>query len=218
MSESDNFRNGVEIHITNPWWYGLIFASIMPICLILASITDPNFSESEEIVLIITITIITSLVILTISFLSKNVIRRFAIDGPTQSLVYGEFWGGLRMVKRSYPLSTIDKFDLLLKNMPKSRHGYQTVEILALVFQPGSYKRLTTIHDRTEIRSWVIQLNSLLQDQAGFPAERFALDYTPHWPNQNGKKPQINQKKFLIVIGITTVALFAFLFISLSLL
>jgi len=182
----ENFQSGqsVEISIKTQWWLGLIILPIMPFCLIMAYIKDPDFKELEAFVLIITIFAIFEIAVLVISLLGRKITKRFSVDSSTRSLVFEKYWSGLRMLKKIYPFETIDKFDLILRNMAKGEYSVQTVEILALVFQSGKMKYLTSTLDRENIKTWAAQLNTLLQVQGGFPAEHFAEPLIAHWPNR----------------------------------
>jgi hypothetical protein len=179
----------------------------MPIVIFLATFTDPNFNETKGLVLIITLVAIFSGTILVISLLSRKIIRRFSVDHSTRSLIYEVFWGGIRVVKRSFPFDTINKFDLVNRNVPKGRYSSQQIEVLVILFQSGKMKYLTSVLDQDHIFMWGNQLNNLLQNEGGFPAERFYKRLDPYWPPQSKKT-----KKILIgLIIFFSVVLFALL-------
>ena len=204
-----NFRSeqSVEFSIKTLWWAGLIIFPIMPFCLIMAYLTDPSFKDFEGFVLIITIVAIFEVLIIVFVFLGRKVVKRFTVDPSTRSLVFDEFWGGLRVVKRIFPFETINKFDLVLKNVPKGRHSFEVAKLLVLTFQNEKMKYLTTKLDQDNIEAWSRQLNNLLQDQGGFPAERFVEPLKPHWPDKGDQKSLKNLIIFLIaaIIIITIV-------------
>lgn len=204
MSENFRSENSVEFPILVKWWYGLIFAPIFPLCIIGASITDPNFNETEGIVLIITIIVISSVLITVLSFLSRNIIRRISVDLSTRSLVFEEFWSGLRVSKRTYPFETIDKFDLILRNMRRSRYSKVfRVPLITLIFQSGKKKYITGIYDSDNIETRANQLNNMLKDKCGFPAERFAEPLKPHWLVRDQKKLKL--MIIFIPVGVLSV-------------
>jgi len=204
MSENFRAEQSIEFPILVRWWYGLIFAPIFPLCIIGASITDPNFNETEGIVLIITIIVISSVLITVLSFLLRNIIRRISVDLSTRSLVFEEFWSGFRVSKRTYPFETIDKFDLIFRNMRRSRRSpIFRVPLITLVFQSGKVKYVTGIFDSDNVETWANQLNNLLKDQCGFPAERFAESLKPHWLVRDQKKLKL--MIVFIPVGVLTV-------------
>jgi len=207
---SENFHSGqsVEISIKTQWWLGLIILPIMPFCLIMAYITDPDFKELEAFVLIITIFAIFEIAVLVISLLGRKITKRFSVDSSARSLVFKKYWSGLRILKKIYPFETIDKFDLIFRNVAKGQYSMQKVEILTLVFQSGKMKYLTSTFDRENIKTWAAQLNVLLQVQGGFPAERFAEPLVAHWPT---RKQNLVKMFFLI-------SLFVFVLFSVTIL
>ena len=184
---SENFRSEqpVELSFKMQWGGRLMLASILPICFLLLTYTDSNFNQFgiDEIILI-SVAIFT-VVALSILLLCRKIIKRFSIDSSRQSLVFEVFLSGIRVIKRSYPFETINKFDLIIRNMRRGSDMYssiQEVKILALVLQSGKIKYFTGYLHQDNAKIWAMQLNKLLQDQGGFPAERFAEPLTPHWP------------------------------------
>ncbi|MHA1474029.1 MAG: hypothetical protein ACTSRX_00445 [Promethearchaeota archaeon] len=209
---SENFRTGqsVEIPIIIRWWLGLIITPIMPIFLVIASFTTPNFKEIEGMMLIIIITAIYTVANLTLSLLLRKVIKRFSVDSATRSLVFELFWSGLRIYKRTYPFEIINKFDLVYRNMKKSRYArIEQVVVLTLTFQSEKIKYITGILDRDNLETWANQLNNLLKDQGGFPAEYFVEPLTPHWPDRDQK----SLKLFFIISIFVVVLVTTFLII-----
>ncbi len=191
---SENFRSeqSVEIFIKTKWWVGLIIATIMPLCLVGATFTDPTFNSFKGNELIIISVAIFSVIALTISLLCRKIIKRFSVDSSTRSLVYELFWSGLRVFKKTYPFETINKFDIILKNLKEGKYSpIHRVEVLTLVFQSGKMKFFTGIHDWDNVKTWANQLNNLLQDQGGFPAERFAEPLVAHGVCLNKKTLKI---------------------------
>ncbi|MHA1746089.1 MAG: hypothetical protein ACTSWW_08810 [Promethearchaeota archaeon] len=215
MSESEIYKNpaGMEFPIETKWWAGLIIAPIMPICMVLATITDPTFKESGWAGLVITIFSVLGVGIVGLSFLRKNVIKRFSIDDPSQSLVFEEFWGKFRMVRRTYKLETIDKFEILYRTVPKGQHSHQRIITVALIFQTTKRKYLTGPLDQGNLLGIVGQLNSLLQDQAGFPSDRFRGVETPNYP-----KPTPQNLKAQKIFAISAMGIFVALMIVMILL
>ena len=192
MSENYGSNQSVEFQIKLEWWLILIMAFIMPLCLVGATFTDPTFNKFEGNELIIISVGIFSIVTLMIGLLCRKIIKRFSVDSSMRSLVFEVFWSGLRVKKNSFPFDSINKFDLTLRNLKKGKYSsFQQIEVLTLVFQSGKMKYLTGIHDRVHVKTWAMQLNNLLQDQGGFPAERFSEPLVPHWPAQNKKKLKI---------------------------
>ena len=145
---------------------------------------DPSFNELEYRGLIISIISIFAFVTIVITLLGRKITKRFSVDSYTRSLVFKKYWSGLRILKKIYPFETIDKFDLIFRNVAKGQYSSQKVEILALVFQSGKMRYLTSTLDRDNIKTWATQLNALLQIQGGFPAERFAEPLVAHWPTR----------------------------------
>ena len=213
---SDNFRTeqSVDLSIKTLWWAGLIIFPIMPFCLIMAYFTDPNFKDFEGFILIISIVAIFEVFVLVLVFLRGDVVKRFTVDSSTRSLVFGEYWRGFRVVKRSFPFDTINKFDLILKNVPKGRYSHEVAKLLVLTFQSEKMKIFSSKLDQDNIESWGRQLNNLLQDQGGFPTERFAEPLKPHWPavDQNLKK------RFVLIFLIVMTIMIATVLITLVLL
>jgi len=211
---SENFRSeqSVEISIKTKWWIGLIVTPIMPICLFMALITDAPYKDEQELILIISFVTIFTVVALMISLLCRKIIKRFSVDSSTRSLVFEVFCGGIRVFKKIYSFEIIDKFDIILKNMKEGKHSsFRQVEVLTLVLQSGKMKFFTGIHDQDNVKTWAMQLNNLLQNQGGFPVERFAEPLTPHWPevDQNLLKifPLLFILVFTLVIGIVLITL-----------
>jgi len=199
MSKSDIYKNParVEFPIETKWWAGFIIAPIMPICMFLATITDPTFKESGYAGLVITIFSVLGVGIVGLSFLRKNVFKRFSIDGPSQSLVYEDYWGKFRMARRTYKLETIDKFEILYRTVPKGQHSHQRIVTVALIFQTTKRKYLTGPLDQENVRGIASELNMLLQDQADFPSERFTGANTPNYPEPTPQNLKV-QKIFAI--------------------
>ncbi|QEE14452.1 hypothetical protein DSAG12_00265 [Promethearchaeum syntrophicum] len=203
MLENSRSEQSVELSVKTLWWAGLIILPIMPLCLIMGFITDPNFKEFEGFVLIITIVAIFEVLVLVLVFLRRDVVKRFTADVSTRSLVFNEYWRGLRVVKRSYPFETINKFDLIFKNVPKGRYSHEIAKFLVLTFQSEKMKVFSSKLDQDNIESWGRQLNTLLQDQGGFPAENFAEPLEPHWPNRDQKSLKI--VLLFLLISIITI-------------
>ncbi|MHA1901407.1 MAG: hypothetical protein ACTSW5_10975 [Promethearchaeota archaeon] len=211
MVEKIRSEQSVDLSIKTLWWAGLIILPIMPFCLIMAYFTDPNFKDFEGFVLIITIVAIFEVLVLALVFLRRNVVKRFTVDSSTRSLVFSEYWRGLRVVKRIFPFDTINKFDLILKNVPKGRHSFEVAKLLVLTFQSEKMKIFSSKLDQDNIESWGRQLNNLLQDQGGFPADRFVEQLKPHWPavEQNLKK------RFVLIFLIISTIIIATILITL---
>ena len=215
MSESDIYQNParVEFPIGTKWWAGLIIAPIMPICMFLATITDPTFKESGFAGLVITIFSVFGVGIVGLSFLRKNVIKRFSIDGPSQSLVYEEFWGKFRMARRTYKLETIDKFEVLFRTVPKGRYSHQRIVTMALIFQSNKRKYLTGPLDQENVRGIASQLNTLLQDQAGFPSDRFRGAETPNYPEPTTQNLKAQKIFAISAMGVFVALMFAMILV-----
>ena len=214
MSENYRSEQSVELSIKTLWWAGLIIIPIMPFCLIMAYLTDPNFKDFEGFVLIISIVAIFEVLVILLSFLRRNVVKRFTVDSSTRSLVFSEYWRGLRVVKRIFPFDTINKFDLILKNVPKGQHSHEVAKLLVLTFQSEKMKIFSSKLDQENIESWGRQLNNLLQDQGGFPAERFTEPLKPHWPAGDQKL----LKRFVLIFLIVMTIMIATVLITLVLL
>ena len=185
MSENFPSEKSVELSFKLQWWGRLILASILPICLLLLTFTGSTLNQFGVDELILISVAILTVVALSIILLCRKIIKRFSIDSSRRSLVFEVFLSGIRVFKRSYPFETINKFDLILKNMRRGSGIYssiQQVKILALVLQSGKIKYFTGFLHQDYAKIWAKQLNSLLKDQGGFPAERFAEPLTPHWP------------------------------------
>ena len=207
MSENIRSEQSVEIPIITRWWMELIVAAIMPICLIIAFITSPDSLKFEGIMLLIIIFAIFEVVMMVISLLRRKVIKRFTVDSSTRSLVFEVFWSSLRIYKRAYPFEIINKFDLLYRNMKKSRYArIQQVVVLTLTFHSEKIKYITGILDRDNLETWANQLNNLLKDQGGFPAESFVEPLTPHWLDRDQKSLKLFFIiSIFVVILVTTV-------------
>ena len=215
MLENFQSKQSVEISIKTKWWVGLIIAPIMPLSLIWATFTDPAFNSFKGNELIIISVAIFSVVALTISLLCRKIIKRFSVDSSTRSLVFEVFWSGLRVFKKNYPFEIINKFDIILKNMKKGRYSsFRQVEVLTLVLQTGKMKYITGIHDQDSVKTWAMQLNNLLRDQGGFPAERFAEPLIPHWPEGD----QNLLKKFILLSILVFTLVFGAVLITLVIL
>lgn len=179
-------EKSIEMFIKTRWWIFTILFAVMPITFIIIAIKDPTFEflEGNELFFIV-ITII-SLVALVISLFFQKIIERFSVDSSTQFLLVEVFCSGLRVFKKTYPFNTIDKFDIILINLRKSKlSSYRPVEILTLVLKSGKMDHFTGIKNRDNVKTWAMQLNNLLQVQGNFPAERFAEALTPHWPTED---------------------------------
>ena len=185
----------------------------MPICMILATFTDLTFKESGYAGLVITIFVVLGVAIIAVSFLRKNVIRRFSIDTPEQSLVYEEFWGKFRMARRSYKLETIDKFEVLFRTVPKGRHSHQQIVTVALIFQSTKRKYLTGPKDQENVRGIAGQLNMLLQDEAGFPSDRFFGATTPNFPEQTPQNLKAQKIFAISAMGVFVALMIAMILV-----
>ena len=115
------------------------------------------------------------------------IIKRFSVDSSTRTLVYEELWSGFRMAKRTYPFDNINKFDLQHKRVWKGLCFYHVIDVLVLIFQSGKIKYLTYNLDQAKIVNWGTQLNNMLKNECGFPAERFSEPLSPHHADQNKK-------------------------------
>ena len=190
---SENFRSeqSVEISIKTAWWIGLIYTLVMPLCLVGATFTDSTFYSFKGNEFIIISASISSVVSLILALLCRKTTKRFFVDSSIRSLVFEVYWSGLRVFKRTFPFEIINKFDLFTRMVPSGRYSRQQVDILALVFQSGKIKYFTGFHIQNNIKKLTIQLNNLLQDQGGFPAERFSEPLIARWVEENKKTQKI---------------------------
>ena len=142
MSESqlDRIRSEQSVEITTEprWWFGLLFAAIMLFSLIMAIITDPTFIELSIGVVVLIGFIVFIVVDLTITFLCRKIVKRFSVDMTSRSLIYETFGGSVRVFKKVFPFETIDKFEIIYRNIRKSKyHSVQRIKFLALTLQQG---------------------------------------------------------------------------------
>lgn len=190
MDMSDNNRSNhptVEIPIVTQWFVGPIVTGVMLILIILVYFFNPSFRTFEGFVPFIIIFAIFEVVTLGISLLRKNITIRISVNSPSQSLVLEEFWSQLRMSKKIYPYETIKRFEVIYRIMSKGQYSTQQIEVAALMFQSGKMKYITKFRDRENAQTIATQLNKLLQDQGGFPSERFAEPLVPYFPARTQK-------------------------------
>ena len=170
----------------------------MPLCLVGGTLTDPTFYSFKGNEIIIISVSIFSVVSLMIALLSRKTTKRFSVDSSIRSLVFEVFWNGLRVLKRTYPFEIINKFGLYTRYVPKGMNSRQQIDVLALEFQSGKIKYFMGFDIQINIRKLVIQLNKLLQDQGGFPAERFTEPIIANQIEDNKKHLKI---LYIIIIS-----------------
>jgi len=198
MSENFQSEQSVVISTKTAWWIGLISALIMPLCLVGGTLTDPTFYSFKGNEIIIISVSIFSVVSLMIALLSRKTTKRFSVDSSIRSLVFEVFWNGLRVLKRTYPFEIINKFGLYTRYVPTGMNSRQQIDVLALELQSGKIKYFMGFGIQINIRKLVIQLNKLLQDQGGFPAERFTEPIIANQIEDNKKHLKI---LYIIIIS-----------------
>ena len=191
MSENFQSEQSVDISTKTLWWIGLIFALIMPLCLVGGTLTDPTFYSFKGNEIIVIGVALFSVVSLVIALLSRKTTKKFSVDSSMRSLEFEVFWSGLRVFKRTYPFEIINKFGLYTRYVPKGTYSRQQIDVLALEFQSGKIKYFMGFDIQINIRKLVIQLNKLLQDQGGFPVERFTEPIIAHQIEDNKKHLKI---------------------------
>ncbi len=209
----ENYRttqSGVEFKIKNPWWAGLIFIAVLPVFVLKVCYDHPSFVDTDGFIVMITIFAIVALIMLVISLLLRNVIRRVSVDSSTRSLMIEILWSGLRVSKRVFTFETIKRFEVQLRMVKSGRYSRKQIRAVTLILQSGKRKYLTGLKDQESVQTVTDQLNNLLQEHAGFQQENFADISKPQLPEQSSISLKAQN-----IIGISVMVFFIAMMIAL---
>lgn len=199
----------IELKINEPWWSLLLFIIILPVIPLGLIDDDPSFLDSERFVVLVVILAIVGIIFLMLSLLLRKVIRRISVDISTRSLIIETLWSGIRVSKRVFPFEIINRFEVQLRMVQSGRYSRKQIKSAALILQSGKIKYLSGPNDQENVQVITDKLNNLLQDQAGFPHERFTNLPKPRLPetSPNSMRNQnilaVSVMVFLIVMLIT---------------
>ncbi|QEE14453.1 hypothetical protein DSAG12_00266 [Promethearchaeum syntrophicum] len=213
MSENFESEQSVNISTQTVWWIGLVSALLMPLCLVGGTLTDPTFNSFKGNEIIIISVAFFSVGSLMIALLSRKTTKRFSVDSSMRSLVFEVFWSGLRVFKRIYPFEIINKFDIFTRMVPSGRYSQQQIDVLALVFQSGKKKIFMGISIQANVKNLAIGLNTLLQDQGGFPSERFIEPLIAHQIEDNKKHLKILYIFIISGLGVVFLIILFMIFV-----
>ena len=185
----------------------------MPLCLVGGTLTDPTFNSFKGNEILIISVAISSVLSLVIALLCRKTTKRFSVDSSMRLLVFEVFWSGLRVFKRTYPFEIINKFGLYTRYVPKGMYSRQQIDVLALEFQSGKKKYFMGFHMQNNIRKLIFQLNNLLQDQGGFPAERFTEPIIAHKIEDNKKHLKILYIFIISGLGVVFLLMLYMIFV-----
>ncbi|MHA1744347.1 MAG: hypothetical protein ACTSWW_00015 [Promethearchaeota archaeon] len=220
MEKPNNFQYNqsvVEIAISTQWYVGLIVTGIPLIFMLIMIFINPTIKDDEGFSLFIGFITISGSVILSISLLRRKIIKRFSVDSSVRSLIVEELWSGLRISRKIYPFETIKRFEVVFRLMNQGSYSTQQVEVAALVFQSGKMTYFTGFRDRDRVTEIAMQLNDLLQEQAGFPPELVAAPLTPYIPARAKKAIKRWTIFFLVCVFSLPVIVFLILWLTDSL-